>query len=60
MSKLLEGYKYYKSVKGKQYDKDKDIEKKEKLSNFHQLFGNFTDNIFITQNIIINRKRKEN
>ncbi len=59
MSKLLEGYKYYKSVKGKQYDKDKDIEKKEKLSNFHQLFGNFTDNIFITQNKFVSPKQNK-
>jgi 5-methylcytosine-specific restriction protein B len=45
MNELLEGYKFYKEVQGKKYDKN-DEETKQKLQNFRDSLGKFTDKIF--------------
>ncbi|MDD3056351.1 MAG: AAA family ATPase [Aliarcobacter sp.] len=42
---LYEGYEFYKSVQGTKYDVN-DLEKKEKLQEFRNNLGNFTDKIF--------------
>ena len=49
---LYEGYEFYKSIQGTKYDKN-DLVVKEKLQEFRNNFGKFTDEIFQNKHFLV-------
>ena len=51
MGSLLSGYRFYKSVQGTVFNNE-DLETKNKLSEFRQKLGEFTDRLFLKYDFV--------